>query len=89
MVALLFWFGVIGLVFDWRYIRKGGLRPSAKDKNMLGLTVALCVGAVMILGLMGGNVGALGSTVALLMAVVVALWSLRRFLVRRANPLSR
>ena len=89
MTALLFWFGVVGLLFDWRYMRKGGQRPTRDEKRYLAAAVFVCVLAFVVLALLGANAGGLGNLAALLSAVVLASWSGRRMLIRRKNPISR
>lgn len=88
MIALLFWLGVIGVFFDWRSMRRGGPPPSADEKRSLVIAVALCVATLIGLALIGVRSAALGEFAALLSAIVLSLWSTRRYLARR-RPILR
>lgn len=83
VVALLFWLGIAGLVMDWRYMKSGGVRPTREEKRYLAYAVALSVGAIVVLALLGGSAAGLGNMAGLLMSFIVFLWSARRYMVRR------
>lgn len=86
MVAFLFWAGVSALIFDWRYIRAGGERPSTDDYRYLAYAVGLCVLGVVGFGAMGARAEGLGDMTALLTATIVAMWGWRRYRIRKAHP---
>lgn len=86
MIGLLFWASVVAAVFDWRYIRKGGKKPTRSDYGMLAVALGLCVIVMALFTLGGAAAGGLGSIVAILFTVVFMLWEFTRFRVRRANP---
>jgi hypothetical protein len=79
---------LVGAVFDWRYIRLGGARPTRTEKGYLALTIGICLLALVVLGLLGRS-ETLGSLSGLLTVWVFGVWELARFRVRRANPIRR
>jgi drug/metabolite transporter (DMT)-like permease len=82
---------VWGAVVDWRYKRKGGKKPSKKDR-LLFLTALVLVGATLTLfWLVGGSQGAgpeiAGEAFVPLTVVLFGTWELGRWKVRRKYPL--
>jgi hypothetical protein len=81
-----------GAVVDWRYMRKGGKKPSKKDRLLFLFAFAL-VGALFgLLALLGNSGGAdvaglIGMLSADFTLVLFATWELGRWRVRSKNPL--
>ena len=75
-----------GAVVDWKYKRKGGVKPTVKDRMFFGVGVLLCVVLLTLLGIRGASAGSLGSLMGMLTALLFALWELGRFLIRRKYP---
>lgn len=86
MMALMFWLGVVGVVLDWRYIRRGGLGPTGAEKRGLLMAVAIVVVAIAGLAILGSRAEGLGGLSAFFTSVVVAIWSGNRYRIRRAHP---
>lgn len=88
-MALLYLAAILGAIVDWQYCRHGGKRPSRNDYRYLLYGIVLIIVAVVALGLMGADAGALGDLAGLLTIVVFVLWEFDRFRVRRAHPLPK
>ena len=80
-----------GAVVDWRYKRKGGKKPSKKDKLLFLSALGLVVTFFIVLGLIGvGDVaGMIGAATVDFAIVLFATWELGRWRVRRKNPLTQ
>ena len=78
---------VWGAIVDWRYIRRGGLNPSRNDKLSVLAAIGLCIGAMVLLGVLGATAEAEGRLASMGVTVVFGLWEFSRWRVRRKNPL--
>jgi hypothetical protein len=79
-----------GAIVDWRYKRKGGKKPSKKDRLLFLTALALVAaffGAIAVSGI-EDVAGALGAASADFSIVLFATWELGRWRVRRKYPLS-
>ena len=87
--GLAFWLAVVGAIFDWRYQRKRGVRPTRSHKRNVGIAAGLVLSLLILLALAGVRAEVIGETTAFFGVVLFVLWEMRRFLIRLANPLSR
>lgn len=83
MAAVFFWLGVAGLFFDWRYIRKGGPPPTSIEKRYLLYAIALSAASLCVLFILGGSAAGVGNAAGLIAAIILLLWSGRRYAIRR------
>lgn len=88
MTALLFWLGIAGLVFDWRYVAKGGQRPTSSEKRGVWFALAACAMLLLAMAVLGASAEGLGAVAVFLVSVLLALWSARRYLIRRRAPVN-
>jgi uncharacterized BrkB/YihY/UPF0761 family membrane protein len=80
---------ICGAVVDWRYKRKGGRKPSKKDRLLFLTAFGLVVAFFVALALLrvGDVAGMIGVTTVDFGIVLFATWELSRWRVRRKNPL--
>jgi drug/metabolite transporter (DMT)-like permease len=81
-----------GAVVDWRYKRKGGKKPSKRDRLLFLVAFALVGAFFGVLALIGNSGGAdvaglIGMFSADFTLVLFATWELGRWRVRSKNPL--
>ena len=91
MTMLLLVFATVGAVIDSRYQRRGGLRPTKKDRLYLGATVLLLAAFVAGLGIWVGGGAALANVILAAGSVAVIiffLWEFDRSRVRHRFPLA-
>ena len=86
--GLLLILAIVGAVVDWRYKKKGGLKPTGRDRLYLLVACLLCVALLTVLGIRGASAESLGSLTGLFLVVLFALWQLGRWRIRRKFPLS-
>jgi hypothetical protein len=88
LMGLLLIASIIAAITDWRYKRRGGLRPTSKGSMWFAISFLV---PVLLLSLWLGNNGlsayAVGQLVGNLLIIVFAIWEFRRWRVRRKNPL--
>jgi hypothetical protein len=92
--AALFLLSIVGAIQDWRYKRKGGKRPSKRDRLLFLSAVLLVVGVFVAFWLIGG--GSEGATPEIMgyasvptVIVLFGAWELGRLRVRSKNPLPK
>jgi hypothetical protein len=68
----------VGAVFDWRYKRRGGLKPIKNDRVYFFVAVLFAAMLVILLGIRGSGAEALGLTSAFLTVLLLALWEIGR-----------
>ncbi len=98
MILILFALAVVLAIDDWRYKLKGGKRPTKREKTFLLVSILVFV---ILEGLTSwmfsvfpdGDVAmqaadALGRLTAIVTAFFFFGWEIRRWRVRRKNPLS-
>jgi hypothetical protein len=80
---------VWGAVVDWRYKRKGGKKPSKRDRLLFLIALALVVVLFIVLALIGVRdvAGMIGAATVDFGIVLFATWELGRWRVRRKYPL--
>lgn len=78
-----------GAVVDWRYKRKGGKKPSKKDRLLFLTAIALVFAFFVVLALIGvGDVaGMIGAASVDFAIVLFVAWELGRWRVRSKNPI--
>lgn len=77
---------VWGAIADNRYKAKGGKRDSKTDWRYVLLGVAVVILVFVALGYKGVSAGTLGALTGNLVVLAFAGYELRRYFVRRANP---
>lgn len=85
---------ICGAVVDWRYKRKGGKKPSKKDRLLFLVAFALVGVFFSVLALIGNSGGAdvaglIGMFSVDFTLVLFATWELGRWRVRTKNPISQ
>ena len=85
-LSLLLWFAVIGAVRDWRYMRRGGVRPTTRGKRYVGLAIVLSMGGTLLAVFAGGAPEPLGRLAAYLLAAIFVAWEGWRGFIRAAHP---
>jgi drug/metabolite transporter (DMT)-like permease len=75
-----------GAIVDWRYKRRGGVRPTTKDRVLFLICFGVCLGGVLLLGYRGASADALGSLSGFLTIVLLSAWELGRWRIRRKHP---
>ena len=86
LFGIMFWVAVVDLYVDWRYVSRGGVRPSAPEKRYLWIGIGGVAAADLALTLGGVDAYAAGRFTAWMLSVVLILWSLRRRMIRRLSP---
>jgi O-antigen/teichoic acid export membrane protein len=89
LLPIVFWVSVVGAVIDWRYVRRGGQRPTRADWRRLAVSVLLAAIVIGVLLVMGGDAGVAGSVTSLLTVLIFWLWEFRRWLTRWQNPIPK
>jgi len=84
--VLLLW-ALWGAVIDWRYIRRGGMRPSRNDKIGVLAALGFCTVVMALLGIRGASGESLGSMAGLCITLIFSLWEGARWRIRRRAPL--
>ena len=82
-----FVFAIIGAIYDWQYIRKGGRRSNRAERLWFLFLVALVAALYAVLVFMGGSAELIGYITPTFVIVLFAMWELGRWRVRRKNPL--
>jgi phosphotransferase system glucose/maltose/N-acetylglucosamine-specific IIC component len=87
---------IAGAICDWLYIKKGGVRPTRKDKRNLGIVVVVVLLSLVAVWLIGswinpsGNIpGAVGTLSGVMTLAIFGFWEIDRFRVRRKNPIPK
>lgn len=81
--------GLWGAIVDWRYKRRGGLKPTTRDRLLFVVGVGICFAILVWLGLSGARAESLGSLAGFFTIAVFALWELGRWRIRRGHPLKK
>lgn len=77
-----------GAIANWRYVKRGGVRPTRSDKLYLLVAVGLGLMLLVFLGARGTSAYSIGSTMAFVGTLIFSLWEFSRWRIRRKNPLS-
>ena len=87
--ALLMLWAIWGAIVDWRYKKRGGVRPTRVHKIALFSAISICVAALLDLHLGGLHDRGVGQMAGLLFAqVLFPLWQFSRWRIRRKNPIA-
>lgn len=82
-----------GAVIDWRYKRKGGKKPTKKDRLFFLAAIVLVAAVFASFWYIGGTTGSGPDIIGLVTVPIVVLlfgtWELGRWRVRRKNPLPK
>ena len=87
VMTFILWLAMIGAFRDWRYLRKGGVRPTQREKQYVVIAIVLCVAVMLLVVLSGGPSEVPGRLTAYLLIVIFALWEFRRGFIRAAHPI--
>jgi hypothetical protein len=88
MSGIFLLWAIWGAIADWRYISRGGLSPTRKDKLFVLAAIGLSFAVMVLLGIMGGSTAGEIDTIVLLGTLIFGLWEFGRWRVRRKNPAS-
>jgi hypothetical protein len=86
MNATILFAAFIGTIQDWKYKRRGGRKPTSTDWKYLAVAVSICVGILVLLGLLGASPEVEGRLIVCFFAVLWGLWELGRWHDRREYP---
>ena len=86
--SALFVLAILGAIYDWRYKRRGGKRPSTSDRLLYLFALLLVAGFMVWLHVFGGESGdrILGQISVIALRLFYA-WEFMRWRVRREYPL--
>ena len=87
--GLLLILAVWGAIADWRYKRKGGKRPTKREKGLFLSCIAAVIALLVVLAVLGATAHSIGYITPELVVLLFALWEMGRWRVRRANPLPK
>jgi hypothetical protein len=79
--------GCWGAVVNRRYVRRGGVRATRNEKATLLALVGVGIAVLVVAGSRGVLSESLGALTVRIGGVILALWELARWRVRRRNPL--
>lgn len=79
----------VAWIFDWRYIKRGGKRATRSDKIGLYSAIGLSIAAPIAFGMLLSNGEVAGQMMGLCLVSVFCVWEIRRWLVRRKNPVTK
>jgi drug/metabolite transporter (DMT)-like permease len=78
---------LVAAVIDWRYKRRGGVRPTAKERIWFAVVFLVPGVFLNVWGIQNSVSGeALGRVVGTLLILYFAVWEFGRWRVRRKNP---
>jgi len=75
----------VGAVIDWRYKRRGGVKPTRKDYGFLITTLVICAAVIGAIALFLSPYAA-GTLTGVLIPIVFALWQFSRLRIRMKHP---
>jgi len=78
---------VWGAIANWRYVKRGGVRATRRDKFWGLAAVGLGLAVIVFFGARGASAESVGSMTATVGALIFLLWEFSRWRVRRKNPL--
>jgi hypothetical protein len=81
---ILLW-AIWGAIADFRYRKRGGVKPTHGEWRGLGYACALGLGLLILLGALGATARAEGSLTALVVPLIFGLWEFSRWRIRRQH----
>jgi quinol-cytochrome oxidoreductase complex cytochrome b subunit len=87
--GIILFVSVFAAIIDWRYKRRGGKKPTARDRWMFCAACGFCIICVTVFGLMGASPEGIGLLIADILILLFAVWEVGRWRIRRKNPLVR
>jgi O-antigen/teichoic acid export membrane protein len=78
---------IIAAITDWRYKRRGGIRPTSKER--IWFTISFLMPVLLLNWWFvhnGVSAYAVGRVVGVLLIIYFAVWEFGRWRVRRKNP---
>ncbi len=87
--GLLLVLAVWGAIADWRYKRKGGKRPTKREKLLFLSCIAIVVVLLVVLAMLGAPADSIGYVTPYIAILLFGVWEWWRWRVRLANPLSK
>jgi hypothetical protein len=89
VIAVLFWVGLFGTVWEWMYARKHGEAITRAEKLYLAMALPLSFGAQLVLDLVGIAPGGATAVSGLAMGMALNAWAIKRRIRRTAHGLPR
>jgi drug/metabolite transporter (DMT)-like permease len=87
--GFIFFVSVFAAMIDWRYKRRGGKKPSARDRWMFCAACVFCIICVAVFGFMGASPEGMGLLTTNILILLFAVWEFGRWRIRRKNPLDQ
>src|SRR6266446_10802080 len=78
-----------GAIVDSRYKRRGGKRPTKREKLFFLSCIAVVVVLLFVVAALGASAYSIGYDTRMLAILLFALWEMKRWQVRHATPLSK
>jgi drug/metabolite transporter (DMT)-like permease len=85
-MGIFYLLAIWGAIVDWRYKRRGGVKPTKRDRISVCIAFGLCIGVMIFFGIQGASGAALGSFTGTLTVYIFVLWECARWRIRRKNP---
>ncbi len=82
-------FALIGAICDWIYLRRGGKRPTSREKVVLVIATFVLFGSIVLLSVRGASNYALGEATGDFTSLLFVCWEAGRWWTRHRNPLER
>jgi hypothetical protein len=87
-VGIMVILAVTGAILDWKYKKRGGRRPTRKDRLAFGLLVIASGVFVAFLLNRGAEPEIVGDITGMLLALLLLCWEIGRWRIRRKYPVS-
>ena len=85
-VPLILFVAIVAAIIDWRYKRRGGKRPTTRDRMLFTVAILVCAAFVAFFAFHGLGASTLGSVSGFLFVILFGLWEFARWMVRRKYP---
>lgn len=86
--SLLLLIAIVGAIFDFQYVRRGGERSTRREKIVFWSVCAVFTVLMLILGALGWPSGTLGSLTGIFVLLIFATWEFGRWQFRRKHPIN-
>jgi peptidoglycan/LPS O-acetylase OafA/YrhL len=91
LIPIAFILSIWGGIADWRYKRRGGKKPTKRQRVFFAIALCLVAASLFVMVVLGGSQGPgpemAGHLAAPMPFVFLAIWELIRWNVRLKNPL--